>query len=175
MSDPFIGEIRAVGFDFAPRGWALCDGSLLPIPQNTALFSILGTTYGGNGTSTFGLPNLKGKMVIHPGRGPGLSTRQLGEDGGASFVTLNTNHLPAHNHAMMSINLVAAGSQPSGTTVLARSSGGSAYVMGDSVTKVQLSSDAVSQNGGGQPHNNLMPYLTHNFIIALQGVFPNRG
>ena len=174
MSDPFIGEIRIFAGNFAPRNWAFCDGQLLPIAANTALFSLLGTTYGGDGRTTFGVPNLKGRAPMHAGNGPGLTSRRLGELGGAETVTLSAGQMPNHGHPMGYSNetddpLPA----PVGNT-LARSSG--AFVYQQSATSmVDLWPDAVGSAGGSQLHANLRPYLTLNFIIALVGVFPSRS
>lgn len=172
MADPFVAEIRIYPFNFAPRGWAFCDGQLLPISQNTALFSLIGTTYGGDGRSTFGLPNLQGRAVMHPGQGPGLSLRDLGETGGAETVTLLQSEMPTHTHALMASNEIGEDRKAVGEA-MARSTGGALYgpVPG---APVALAPSAVAPAGGGLPHNNLMPYLTLNFCIALQGVFPPR-
>jgi microcystin-dependent protein len=176
MADPFVAEIRIFPFNFAPKGWAWCDGQLLPISQNTALFSLLGTTYGGNGKSNFALPDLQGSAPMHPGQGPGLSLHDLGETGGSDTVTLLESEIPAHTHTLQAINAPGNAQFPTPATAFARSSGGNAYV--NTPTAVQLtplSPAAVAPTGGDQPHNNLMPYLTFYFCIALQGVFPPRG
>ena len=175
MSDPFVAEIRMVGFNFAPTGWATCDGQILPISQNTALFSLLGTTYGGNGQSTFALPNLGGAAPIAPGQGPGLSLYDLGQSGGTSAVTLLQSEMPTHNHGMVAYSADAGDSRtPGPTTAIATTVPGSLY----SATTTGLSPmnpQALSLAGSGLPHNNMMPYLTVLFIIALQGIFPPRG
>ena len=173
MADPFVAEIRIYPFNFAPRGWAFCDGQLMPISQNTALFSLLGTTYGGDGRSTFALPNLQGRAVMHPGQGPGLSLRDLGETGGAETVTLLQSEIPAHTHALMASNEIGEDRKAVGEA-MARSTGGALYGPA-SGAPVALAPNAVAPAGGGLPHNNLMPYLTLNFCIALQGVFPPRS
>ncbi len=175
MSAPFIAEIRIFGFNYAPRGWAFCNGQLLPIAQNTALFSLLGTTYGGNGTTTFGLPNLQGRAPLHPGQGPGLSPYVLGQSGGSENVTLTQNELPSHSHALNGITAPppAVGTTPDPTQGLGRSSGGSAY--GPAVNLAAMNLQALIAQGGNQPHNNRMPYLAMNFCIALQGIFPSRN
>lgn len=175
MADPFVAEIRIVGFNFAPKGWAFCDGQILPLSQNTALFSLLGTTYGGDGKSNFALPNLQGSTVMHPGQGPGLSLRDLGEQGGSQFVTLLESEMPAHNHNVNTNALAGSASLASSTQALSRSAGGSAYKQAPFAPTTNLAFEAIGVAGGGQPHNNLMPYLTMNFVIALQGVFPPRG
>lgn len=171
--DPFVAEIRIFPFNFAPRGWAWCNGQLLPISQNTALFSLLGTTYGGDGKSNFALPNMQGSAPMHPGQGPGLSLHDLGEPGGTETVQLLESELPSHNHSLMAAVTPALLFAGSSTTGLARSAGGPAY-QASNAGLVQMSFQAVAPSGGGQPHNNMMPYLTFNFNIALQGVFPPR-
>lgn len=171
MANPFVAEIRIFAGNFAPVGWALCNGQLLPISQNTALFSLLGTTYGGNGTSTFGLPNLQGRVPIHPGQGPGLSLYDLGESGGTETITLLASEMPAHNHTLESADTPGPLSGPAGN-VLARSAAGSALYAGTPNTPMNPA--ALDPAGGGQPHNNMQPYLTLTYIIALQGVFPPR-
>jgi microcystin-dependent protein len=173
MADPFVAEIRIFPFNFAPKGWAWCDGQLLPLSQNTALFSLLGTTYGGNGKSNFALPDLQGRAPMHPGQGPGLSLHDLGETGGSETVTLLESEIPAHSHALMSNAGTANRTTPVGNSI-ARASGASPYAPSPSPS-AQLSSDAIAPAGGDAPHNNLQPYLTFYFNIALQGVFPPRG
>jgi microcystin-dependent protein len=174
MADPFVAEIRIFPFNFAPRGWAWCDGQLLPLSQNTALFSLLGTTYGGNGKSNFALPDLQGRAPMHPGQGPGLSLHDLGETGGSETVTLLESEIPAHSHALMASNEDGTqGSLTPGVT-LATSVGGTLYQ--STLTGLgAMSPGSLAPAGGDQPHNNLMPYLTFYFNIALQGVFPPRG
>lgn len=173
MADPFVAEIRLFPFNFAPRGWAFCDGQLLPLSQNTALFSLLGTTYGGNGKSNFALPNLQGRAAMHPGQGPGLALRDLGETGGSDTVTLLPSEIPSHTHSLAASNESGEDRKAVGEA-MARSTGGALYGPVPA-TPVALAPEAISAAGGGQPHNNLMPYLTLNFCIALQGVFPPRG
>jgi microcystin-dependent protein len=170
--DPFVAEIRIFPFNFAPTGWAWCDGQLLPISQNTALFSLLGTTYGGDGRSTFALPDLQGAAPMHPGQGPGLSLHDLGEIGGSDAVTLLVSEMPAHAHALRANTVdVADTNIPSPNAVFAQSSGGTLY---QAASNTQLAPEALTPAGGDQPHNNLQPYLTLYFCIALQGVFPPR-
>ena len=173
MADPFVAEIRIYPFNFAPTGWALCDGQLMPISQNTALFSLLGTTYGGDGKSNFALPNLRGSAPMHPGQGPGLSLHNLGESAGSETVALLESEMPVHPHTLMAINAVASLNTPAPDRALARSSGGFAYQQFPA-NPVNLASQALATTGGGLPHNNMMPYLTLTFCIALQGVFPPR-
>lgn len=172
--DPFVAEIRIFPFNFAPRGWAWCDGQLLPLSQNTALFSLLGTTYGGNGKSNFALPDLQGRAPMHPGQGPGLSLHDLGETGGSETITLLESEIPAHSHGLMSSPQPGEDSDPNTSEGLARSVGASLYQTTTNANIVQLSDQALAPAGGDQPHNNLQPYLTFYFNIALQGVFPPR-
>jgi microcystin-dependent protein len=177
MADPFVAEIRIFPFNFAPRGWAFCDGQILPLSQNTALFSLLGTTYGGNGQSNFALPNMIDSAPMHPDQGPGLSLYDLGQQGGSQFVTLLESEIPSHTHSVQ-----AKGSPPPGnagtpdpTVHFARSSGGTAYASQSPPTNLTpMAPQTIAPAGGSQPHNNMMPYLTLNFCIALQGVFPPR-
>src|SRR3954471_25080315 len=174
MADPFVAEIRIFAFNFAPKGWAFCDGQLLPLSQNTALFSLLGTTYGGDGKSNFALPNMQGNVPMHPGQGPGLSLHDLGETGGFETVSLLESEMPAHSH---SVN-AAAGFATGDTNIVlgnafAKSGQGNAYAAPANL--VLMSDQTISPAGGDQPHNNMQPYLTLNFCIALQGVYPPRG
>jgi microcystin-dependent protein len=173
MADPFVAEIRIFPFNFAPKGWAWCDGQLLPLSQNTALFSLLGTTYGGNGKSNFALPDLQGRAPMHPGQGPGLSLHDLGEQGGSETVTLLESEIPSHSHTLRSYPSDPADHfNPSGMT-LARSNNGSAW--GPAANLTAMSGQALAPAGGDAPHNNMMPFLTFYFCIAMQGVFPPRG
>ncbi|HXU03433.1 MAG TPA: tail fiber protein [Polyangia bacterium] len=173
MADPFVAEIRIFPFNFAPKGWAFCNGQLLPLSQNTALFSLLGTTYGGDGKSTFALPNLQGSAPMHPGQGPGLSLYDLGEIGGSETVTLLQSETPLHAHTLRADTVdVADTNVPSANASFAQSSGGTLY---QSASNTQLAPQAINPAGGSLPHNNMQPYLTLNFNIALQGVFPPRG
>lgn len=175
MADPFVAEIRIFPFNFAPKGWAWCDGQLLPLSQNTALFSLLGTTYGGNGKSNFALPNMQGSAPMHPGQGPGLSLHSLGETGGVSAVTLLESEIPNHSHTLRgSVEDATQGTLANGVT-LSTSTGGSLYQGTTNTNLVAMSPQALSPAGGGTPHNNMQPYLTFYFCIAMQGVFPPRG
>jgi microcystin-dependent protein len=174
VSNPFLAEIRIFPFNFAPVGWAQCDGQLIPISQNTALFSLLGTTFGGDGRSTFALPNLQGSAPMAPGQGPGLSLRDLGESGGETAVTLLQSEMPAHSHSLQADPRPADLNTPSSANSLARSSPDIYKTPGGAAT-VPLAAQALGTAGAGMPHNNLMPYLTLNFCIALQGVFPARS
>lgn len=171
MSEPFVGEIRMFAGNFAPRGWAFCDGQLLAVSQNDALFSLLGTTYGGDGRTTFGLPDLRGRIPIHAGDGPGLSPRRLGSKGGGENVTLTVNQLPSHNHTYSGTNNDALRTAPN-ASFPARSVA-DLYKAGSAVA-VDMSSQSLANAGGSQPHTNLMPYLCINFIIALVGIYPSR-
>jgi microcystin-dependent protein len=175
MSDQFVAEIRIFGFNFAPTGWAMCNGQILPISQNTALFSLLGTTYGGNGQSTFALPDMQGNAPMHPNDSPPLSNHDLGEQSGSETVTLLISEMPLHNHNIATHNLDAGGLQnPAPPVNLAKSSQGNAYQTNASANLTQLHPQALAPNGSSLPHNNMMPYLTLNFCIALQGIFPAR-
>lgn len=173
MADPFVAEIRIFPFNFAPRGWAWCDGQLMPLSQNTALFALLGTTYGGNGKSNFALPDLQGRTPMHPGQGPGLSEHFLGEVSGSETVTLLESEMPSHSHAMRASADPANAQIPSPAVTLARSAGGSAYST-TTTGLVPMSDMTLTPAGGDQPHNNMQPYLTFYFCIAMQGVFPPR-
>ena len=172
MSEPFIAEIKIFAGNFAPRDYAFCDGQLLPIAQNTALFSLVGTTYGGDGRTTFGLPNLQGRAPMHLGTGPGLPTRRLGERGGSEQAFLTEGQMPPHTHPVNATDFAGTVSNPAGN-VFARSVGGNAY--GLPVDLVPLADAALPPTGGSQPHNNMQPFLTLNFIIALFGIFPTRN
>jgi microcystin-dependent protein len=175
MSDPFVAEIRIFGFNFAPKGWAFCAGQLLPISQNTALFSLLGTTYGGDGKSTFALPDMQGNAPMQPGQGQGLSQRFLGEMSGVDNITLLVSEMPFHTHALQANDFQADKTVPSPTTSLGESQGGNFYAGGNPVPALSLMAfQALPPAGGGLPHNNMQPYLTLNFCIALQGIFPQR-
>jgi microcystin-dependent protein len=171
VADPFIGEIRAVGFNFAPKGWALCDGQLLPINQNQALFSLLGTFYGGDGRTTFALPDLRGRTPVHMGSGPGLTARAVGQAGGAERVTLATSELPKHTHALNASAGAAARTSPKGyvNAVTQRPSYG-----GLATAPTTMNKQAIGVTGGGSSHENMAPFLTVSYIIALQGIYPSR-
>jgi microcystin-dependent protein len=172
MADPFVAEIRIVAFNFAPKGWAFCNGQLLPISQFTAVFSLLGTNYGGDGKSTFALPNLQGSTAIGPGQGPGLSLRDLGESGGQQTVTLIPSQLPAHTHSLQ--GATGGGlSAPSSSNLWGSALRGRPAPYA-TASNVVMSASATATAGASAPHNNMPPYLALNFIIALQGVFPPR-
>jgi len=174
MADPFVGEIRIFAGNFAPTGWAMCDGQLLPISQNTALFSLLGTYYGGNGTTTFALPNLQGSAPLHRGQGPGLSDYTLGQAGGQANVSLITAEMPAHNH--QALGIAASGqTTPSPTVVWGTLAGRTPPPLYSSAApNVTMGPFALGVTGSSFPHNNLQPLLDLNFIIAMQGLFPAR-
>lgn len=173
MSEPFVGEIRMFAGNFAPRGWALCDGPLLAVAQNDALFSLFGTIYGGDGRTTFGLPDLRGRIPIHAESGPGLNPRSLGRKGGAEQVTVIVNQLPAHAHGSLHASPgLASTADPSGN-LPARSTTVDSYI--NEAPTVRLAPGAVATTGGGQPHNNLQPFLCVNFIVALVGIYPSRS
>lgn len=173
MSDPFLAEVRIAGFNFAPRGWAFCNGQILPIAQNTALFSLMGTTYGGDGRTTFALPNLQGKVPMFSGHGPGLSNHRLGDTGGTELETLSINQLANHTHSVTAGNAPSTLKAPSADVGLSRSGGGNIY-MTPPGNLVPMAADNPGPIGGGQPHNNMMPYTVLNFIIALTGIYPSR-
>jgi microcystin-dependent protein len=168
MSEPFLGEIRIVTFNFAPTGWAFCDGQLMSIAQNEELFNLIGTLYGGDGKSTFALPNLQGRVAIHQGTGTGLSDYSLGEFAGAETIALTTAQIPRHNHPLHATTTAHTSGVPT-AHVLA---GGGAYNNGP--TNTQLNGTSVGVSGGSEPHDNLQPFLVLNFIIALQGVYPTQ-
>jgi microcystin-dependent protein len=172
MANPYVGEIRIVPFNFAPIGWALCNGQLLAISQNTALFSLIGTFYGGNGTSTFALPNLQGSAALHQGAGAGLTTFDIGESGGESDVTLLATQMPTHTHTANCNSGMGDQYGPPGNFWATDAGGNDEY---GSVANGSMAPGAITLTGSSQPHNNLQPYLVLNFIIALQGVFPPRS
>ena len=172
MSEPFIGEIRMFAGNFAPRGWAFCDGELLAVSQNDALFSLLGTIYGGDGRTTFGLPDMRGRIPIHAGHGPGLSNRRLGAKGGEEKVTLTVNQLPSHGHEVSASAASASSGNPS-NNVSANTAPTNIYSTALAVPQT-MNSAAVSATGGSRSHTNLMPALCIHFIIALVGIYPSR-
>jgi microcystin-dependent protein len=170
MSEPFVGEIRMFAGNFAPRGWAFCDGQLLAVSQNDALFSLFGTIYGGDGRTTFGLPEMRGRIPIHQGAGPGLSNRQLGSKSGSERATVSANAIGAHSHSFTASNAAAGDGSPVGKT-MATPSGSNIY--GTGATSA-MSASTITVTGEGQPHTNLMPSLCVNFIVALFGIYPSR-
>lgn len=167
MATPFLGQIQMFSFNFPPVGWAVCNGQLLSIAQNTALFSLLGTTYGGNGQTTFALPNLQGRTPIHFGQSPGLSPRSLGETGGQETVTLISTQMPAHNHSVSASTAAPTAGTPAGNV----------WAQGNysSTANAPMSPADIGVTGQGQPHENRSPYLVVNFCIALQGIYPSRN
>lgn len=176
MADPFVAEVRIFPFNFAPKGWAFCNGQLMPISQNTALFSLLGTTYGGDGKSTFALPNLQGSAALHPGQGQGLSLYDLGQAGGTETVTLLESEIPFHAHNFGRALAANGDSTTPVNTVWAQAPAGRGALFLYDVPAPTVAMNPLNMGitGGGLPHNNMMPYLTLNFCIALQGVFPSR-
>ena len=172
MSSPYVGEIRMFGGNFAPAGWAFCDGALIPISENETLFNLIGITYGGDGQQTFGLPDLQGRVPIHMGQGPGISQNyQIGEKAGTESVTITTATTPIHNHALVASTATATNPSPNGN-ILATSATINSYVI--DVAGPNLVATAVQPIGGGQPHVNMMPYLCVSFIISLFGIFPTQ-
>jgi microcystin-dependent protein len=174
MSQPYLGEIKMFAGNFAPRGYAKCDGQLMSIAQNTALFSILGTTFGGNGQTTFGLPDFRGRVPIHQGQGPGLSSYAMGQMGGVESVILTQTQLPQHTHNVQVNSALGTAVAPGNTTVLAASTARD-KVYSTASPNTTLAPQALGMAGGSQPHENMQPYQTVLFIIALQGIFPSRN
>jgi microcystin-dependent protein len=178
MAEAFLGEIRMFGFNFAPQGWAMCNGQLLSISQNDALFALLGTTYGGNGTTTFGLPNLQSRVPIHQGQGSGLSPYPIGAFGGVENVTLTVSQTAAHTHLVYADGDVPSNNSPSpsGNALATFATGGDIYATAAGLKKaVTMNPLMIAAAGGGQPHGNIQPYLVVNFCIALVGIFPSRN
>lgn len=172
MSDPFLGEIRIFAGNFAPQGWAFCSGQLLAVSDYDALFSLLGTTYGGNGQTTFALPDLRGRVPLHMGTGPGLSNRQIGANGGTENVTLQTQQMPGHTHVLVASENLASQTSAQGN-LLAKSTNVDLY-SGDTPDGA-LATQSIGNAGGNQSHSNIMPYLSVNFIISLFGIYPSRA
>ena len=173
VMSPFVAEIRIFGFNFPPSGWAQCEGQLMPLSQNTALFSLLGTMYGGDGKSTFALPDLRDSVAMHVGQGFGLTNHGWGEQGGAEFVTLLESEMPAHTHNVLATGSNSTTGIPANDSVLARAVGANAY-QNTAGSLATMAPQALAPAGGSLPHNNLMPYCVMNYCIALQGVFPPR-
>ena len=174
MSEQFLGQIQAFGFNFPPRGWSQCDGQLLPINQYQALFSLLGTTYGGDGRTTFGLPDLRGRSMIHQGTGPGLSPRSMGQRSGSETNTLTICQMPSHNHALQSEGVLANEPGSSGK-LLAQTPNNPIYATPRARSNRAMANESISNSGGGQSINNLSPYLVINVCINLDGVYPSRS
>lgn len=171
MGQPFIGEIRMFAGSFAPAGWAFCDGQLIPISENDALFTLIGTTYGGDGQETFALPNLQSRIPIHAGSGPGGITRQLAETGGTEQVTLTTNQIPAHSHPFLASTVPGTQNAPAGEVL---ASGSSVSIYRPAAPNQALAPASISPTGGSQPHDNMVPFLCISFIISLFGIFPQQ-
>jgi microcystin-dependent protein len=180
MSDQFLGEIRLFACNFAPIGWATCSGQILPISQNTALFSLLGTNYGGDGRSNFGLPNLQGALPVAQGQGAGLSLYVVGQSGGSASITLPATEMPSHTHTLNADKGTALSNNPAAAIYMkghftTTSGGGPVQAYKAQTPTTQMAANAIGPIGGGQAHNNLMPYLALNYCIALQGIFPPRS
>jgi microcystin-dependent protein len=175
MSEPFIAEIRIFAGNFAPRGWAFCNGQLLPVGQNTALFSLIGTTYGGDGRTTTGLPDLQGRAPMHAGRGPGLTSRRLGEKGGVEALNLSEAQMPNHDHRAQATAQPANQDDPSPNVYLAGGPTAATNIYGPPSSTLNGTLAGLPTAGGGQPHTNLQPFLTMSFIIALVGLYPSRS
>ena len=173
MAEPFVGEIRMFAGNFAPRGWAFCDGQLLAITQNEALFSLFGTLYGGDGRTTFGLPDMRGRVPVHSGQGPGLTNRRIGLKAGAETATVNASQLPPHSHDLRGSSNLGSDTSPAGN-VPATGAGANLYKVGAAV-EVPMDAEAITVTGGGQAHTNLMPFQCVHFIVALSGVYPSRS
>ena len=173
MSEPFLGMIIIVPYNFAPRGWAFCNGQILPIAQNTALFSLIGTTFGGNGQTTFALPDLRGRWPNSSGQGPGLSSYDLGQVGGSETTTITVNQMPGHNHNSTSPAVLTDGNSPDPAAGAVFAAGTNIYRV--AAATVQMSPTPTSLTGGSQPTPILQPYLTLNYCIALEGIFPSRN
>jgi microcystin-dependent protein len=172
MADPYIGEVRLFAGNFAPQGWALCQGLLLSIVENEALFTLIGTTYGGDGQTTFGLPDLQGRVPIHQGTGAGLSTRFIGERAGTESVTVTTSQMPAHNHPLGATSAAAqAAAVPSGSVLAATP----VSLYGAGAATAPMASTALAATGGAQPHENMAPFAVMNYIIALFGIYPSQS
>lgn len=174
MAQPFIGEIKVFAGNFAPVGWAMCNGQLISIAENAALFNLLGTTYGGDGTQTFALPNLQGRALVHQGQGPGLSNYVQGQTGGAESVAVAPQQSPSHNHSLVGNTAGATASNPGPTVAMAAMPTGEP-IYGSGASPVSLSPQAVTPAGGGQPHENRQPFLAISYLIALEGIFPSQN
>ena len=172
MSEAFLGEIRAVAFGYAPRGWALCNGAILPIAQNTALFSLLGTTYGGNGQTTFALPDLQGRLAVGSGQGPGLSPYDLGQQGGTETYTLQQSEMGSHTHTMVCTSAAGSTIDPTNNFAVPTTKEVNLYAAAANATAIGT---MVNPNGGGQAHENRQPFLTLNYVICMSGIFPSRS
>lgn len=177
MSDPYVGEIRMFGGSFAPSNWAFCNGQIIAISQNSALFSLLGTTYGGDGRVSFGLPEMRGRLPVHQGAGPGLTPRRMGEKMGHETVALNINQIPAHSHAYNASTEIANSPNPANDVLASQDDGDTPYAAQpvDPANLQAMNSQTLAMKGQSQPHSNMMPYLPINFIICLFGIYPPRS
>lgn len=179
MSEPFIAEVRMFGCNYAPQSWAFCEGQLLPIAQNTALFSIIGTTYGGDGRTTMGLPNLTGRAPMQHGNGPGLTTRYLGQSGGADTVVLETVNMPSHDHILNAYAEPSTSATSANDLYMGKETGpsseNSSYLSTETTVNTELAQEAIGHTGKSQAHENQQPFLAVNFCIALFGVYPSRN
>jgi len=177
MSDPFLGQIQAFGFNFAPRGWALCNGQLLPIAQNSALFSLLGTTYGGDGRTTFGLPEMRGRVACHVGSGPGIASLSLGQKSGTNTNLLSVSNLPSHTHTLRANSAAGDSGSPGGNVPATAEDANrnELSIYSTSAPNASMDTAALQATGGGSAVNNMQPYLTINFCIAVQGIYPSRS
>ena len=173
--EPFIGQIMMFGGNFAPRGWALCDGQLLPIAQYSALFSILGTTYGGDGRTTFGLPDLRGRVPMHMGTGPGLSGKTLGAKAGSQTTTLTEGNMPSHTHTLRAEGTISTSGNPTDNMLGIVTGETKVYSLADPANEINMHADSITHTGGGQAFGNEQPYQVVNFVIALEGIFPSRS
>ncbi len=174
-AEPLLGQIMLVGFSFAPRGWAFCDGQVLAIAQNEALFALVGTTYGGDGQATFALPDLRSRVPIHQGNGPGLSNYSMGQVGGTESVTLTINEMPAHTHTLGEAAINSDSKSPVGAVVPGNVSGTNTNIYSTAATDSNMAPNIVATGGASQPHNNIQPFVTINYCIALEGIFPSRN
>ena len=175
MANPFLGEIMASGYNFAPRGWAFCNGQLLSIAQNTALFALLGTFYGGNGTTTFALPNLQSRVGLHQGQGPGLNAYTIGQLGGEENHTLISSEMPQHNHLLNSVNASGPSRVSPGNFLGNESQNKTSFYAPAASPNATMNPQSIGVTGSSTPHNNMQPYLVLNYCIALQGIFPSRN
>lgn len=176
MSEPFVAEIKMTATNFAQRNWAFCNGQLLQIAQNTALFSLVGTTYGGDGRVTFALPNMQGRAPMHPGTGPGLTPRALGQNGGTETVTLTPGQVANHTHTMQAVAELGSSTSPDGRSLAQSPTGRGGYGLYDNAdNKGAMATGALANTGGGQAHDNMQPYQVVNFQIALTGIYPSRA
>lgn len=175
MSTPYLAQIQPFGFNFAPRGWSFCDGQILSIAQHSALFALIGTTYGGDGITTFALPDLRGRVALHQGHGPGLSARSIGETGGSQNVTLTASQMPTHNHLVMANGTAGTTFTPANNYLAADSGNTDAIYSTTLSNPATMATNMVGAAGGNQPHNNMQPYLVINWCIAMEGIYPSQS